>query len=145
MKSENLLPERHWRTKLIRNLFAYPCRSSGIVSSIKAMLSRLNPPVLKLIPPDDRLLKFPPSVRPWRSSVPNGFFIFTDFVSFRFSVKFWRNSPPPARGKTSRRAKNLIHFLFSIYQIEWKVLAVERRTHLPAHKGAKLQTNFINI
>lgn len=87
---------------------AYPCRSSGIVSSIKAILSRLKPPALKLMPPDDRLLKFPASVMPCRSKVPKGFFVLADFVSFKFSVKFWRNMPPPPRNEG--REINLVSF-----------------------------------
>lgn len=89
---------------------AYPCRSSGIVSSIKAILSRLKPPALKLIPPDDRLLKFPASVNPCRSKVPKGFFVFAAFDSLRFSVRFWRKSPPPWRDIERRNKKKLIYF-----------------------------------
>lgn len=60
------------------------------------------------MPPDERLLMFPPSVSPCRSKVPKGFFVLADFVSLRFSVKFWRNSPPPAH-----RENNIFLIYFS--------------------------------
>lgn len=75
----------------------YPCRSSGIESSINAVFNRLNPPVLKLMPPLVPVLKGWLLVfdNPCKSKVPNGFFERALFTSLRFSVKFWRKSPPP--------------------------------------------------
>lgn len=76
---------------------AYPCRSSGMESSMSAIFNRLNPPTLKLIVADDLLLKFPLlSVNPCKSNVPNGFFIFAAFESFKFNVKFCLKRLPPA-------------------------------------------------
>lgn len=79
-------------------VFTYPCLSSEIESSISAIFKRLKPPTLKLIPTDDLLLKFPLSVNPCKSNVPNGFFFaFDAFASFKFNVKFCRKRIPPRR------------------------------------------------
>lgn len=79
-------------------LCTYPCRSSGIESSISAIFSRLKPPTLKLMAADDRLLKFPLVFdNPCKSNVPNGFFIFAAFESFKFNVKFCLKRLPPGK------------------------------------------------
>lgn len=134
--------------------FAYPCRSSEIVSSIKAVLSRLKPPTLKLMPPDDLELKFPPSVNPCRSNVPKGFFIFTDFVSFKLSVRFWRKSPPPRQRHETKGKK--VNLFFRLRRLNENGLSEFFTFLLPSFispalsstikmKTNKLQTNFINI
>lgn len=98
-------------------ILAYPCLSSGIVSSISAMLSRLNPPTLKLMPAEDLLLKFPPlSVNPCKSNVPNGFFVFT-LASFRFNVRFWRNRLPPGAMKEKVRGGEKFQFIFRFVKL----------------------------
>jgi hypothetical protein len=112
---------------------AYPCRSSGIESSINAVFNRLNPPMLKLIPP----LKGWVFVldNPCRSKVPNGFFVLTDFTSFKFNVKFWRNRPPPVhmmkkrdkkrnvkrRRRRWRISKSLLFHLVNWMKIAWEI------------------------
>ena len=79
-------------------LCTYPCRSSGIESSISAIFSRLKPPTLKLMAADDLLLKFPLAFdNPCKSNVPNGFFTFAAFESFKFNVKFCLKRLPPGK------------------------------------------------
>lgn len=100
-------------------LCTYPCRSSGIESSINAIFSRLKPPTLKLMAADDLLLKFPLVFdNPCKSNVPNGFFIFAAFESFKFNVKFCLKRLPPGKilkNKCRKKDENFFSIYFSIY------------------------------
>lgn len=94
------------------------------------MLSRLNPPTLKLMPAEDLLLKFPPlSVNPCKSNVPNGFFVFT-LASFRFNVRFWRNRLPPGDEEKIREGEKF-QFIFRFVKLNENCFLMLPLRHKP--------------